>query len=57
MDKVPGAREYAIPFYSIEDSYRIKQAIIKLKVEIKPILFFALRGRSSEDLSSKPLGY
>ncbi|CAN0382022.1 unnamed protein product, partial [Hapterophycus canaliculatus] len=31
MDKVPGAREQAIPFYSIEDSYRIKQAIIKLK--------------------------
>ena len=33
IDKVPGARERAIPFYSIEDSYRVKQAIIKLKVE------------------------
>lgn len=33
IDKVPGAREGAIPFYSIEDSYRVKQAIIKLKVD------------------------
>lgn len=33
IDKVPGARGRAIPFYSIEDSYRVKQAIIKLKVK------------------------
>lgn len=32
IDKVPGARERAIPFYSIEDSFRVKQAITKLKV-------------------------
>lgn len=32
IDGVPGARERAIPFYSIEDSYRVKQAITKLKV-------------------------
>lgn len=32
IDEVPGASGRAIPFYSIEDSYRVKQAIIKLKV-------------------------
>ncbi|CAM9279335.1 unnamed protein product [Ectocarpus sp. 6 AP-2014] len=35
IDKVPGARERAIPFYSIEDSYRVKQAIIKLKALVR----------------------
>eukprot|EP00752_Nemacystus_decipiens_P007502 g6703.t1 len=35
IDKVPGARGRAIPFYSIEDSYRVKQAIIKLKALLK----------------------
>lgn len=34
MGKVPGAIEHAIPFYSIEDSYRIKQAIRDLKVKL-----------------------
>ena len=32
IEKVPGAKERAIPFYSIEDSYRVKQAIRELKV-------------------------
>ena len=32
LEKVPGAKEHAIPFYSIEDSYRVKQAIRELKV-------------------------
>lgn len=32
IEKVPGAKEHAIPFYSIEDSYRVKQAIRELKV-------------------------
>lgn len=32
IEKVPGAKEYATPFYTIEDSYRIKQAIRELKV-------------------------
>ncbi|CAM9358203.1 unnamed protein product [Pylaiella littoralis] len=35
IDKVPGARERAIPFYSIEDSFRVKQAITKLKVLVR----------------------
>lgn len=31
MEQVPGAVERAIPFYSIEDSYRVKKAVRELK--------------------------
>lgn len=31
MEQIPGAAEYAIPFYSIEDSYRVKKAIREVK--------------------------
>lgn len=37
IDKVPGASKYAVPFYNIEDSYRVKKAIRELKVKQQEI--------------------
>lgn len=48
MEQIPGAAEYAIPFYSIEDSYRVKKAIREVKSRMKeqPIVRVVVVGGS-----------